>query len=76
MTDRSNWQTRKTTLSEQDQDNDLANATMEERVAMVWPLTVEAWAMKGEDVTRQQMRHDVVRIKRGERNLANLINHE
>jgi hypothetical protein len=41
---------RKSTLKEQGNDNDLSHLTSAERMQMVWPLTVAAWAMKGEDI--------------------------
>jgi hypothetical protein len=64
MTDRSHWQVRKSTLSEQGREDDLADASMEQRIGMVWQLTVDAWAMKGEDVTEQRLLRHVVSVKR------------
>jgi|GEM_PF-3942828 len=35
--------------------------------AKVWQLTVEAWAKKGIDITKQRMRRDVTRVIRRKR---------
>lgn len=67
MTDRSRWQTRKTTLAEQGSERDLAEMTADERVGMMWQLALDAWAMKGEPVVEPRLQRDVVRIIRGGR---------
>jgi hypothetical protein len=53
-------------LREQDHDRELAALSAEERLAMMWPLALEAWAFMGETVEPRLPRH-VVRIIRGER---------
>lgn len=44
--------------------NDYAHLTPEERLAMVWPLTVQTWAWQGIDVTQQEPQRHVVRLLR------------
>ena len=56
------WQVRKTTLAEQGNERDLEGTTMEERLLMMWPLAVDAWAMMGVDVRESEFRRDVVRV--------------
>ncbi|TWU25485.1 hypothetical protein [Bythopirellula polymerisocia] len=58
---------RKSTLAEQGNETDLQNMTPAERMAMVWPLTIAAWAMKGEDIASQRLQRHVVRIERRRR---------
>jgi hypothetical protein len=58
---------RKSTLKEQGNDNDLSHLTSAERMQMVWPLTVAAWAMKGIDISSMRLRRDVERVVRRKR---------
>jgi hypothetical protein len=58
---------RKSTLKEQGDDSDLSRLTSAERMAMVWPLTVSAWAMKGIDVSSMRLQRDVERVVRRRR---------
>ncbi len=51
-------------LSEQGCDDDLRNTTIEQRWNMMWPLTVSAWAMKGENVAEQEFQRHVERLER------------
>lgn len=39
-------------------------ATPAERLMMVWPLTIEAWAMQGVDITQFRLPRHVVHIER------------
>jgi hypothetical protein len=55
---------RKSTLAEQGAEDDLRDTTAEERIRMVWQLTIDAWAMKGIEVSDQPMRKDVTRLIR------------
>ena len=55
---------RLTTLAEQGQENDLRNTTVEERWNMMWQLTINAWAMKGEDIAGQEFQRHVEGLKR------------
>ena len=65
MTDRSHWQVRKSALSEQGFEDDLAHLTMGERMALMWPLTVQAWALAGEPIVEQEFQRHVERLIRG-----------
>ena len=55
--------TRKSTLAEQGKENDLRHLTPGERIALVWPLTVSAWAMKGENIASQRLQRHVDRVR-------------
>ncbi len=39
-------------------------ATPAERLLMVWPLTIEAWAMQGEDIAQSRLPRHVVHVYR------------
>lgn len=39
-------------------------ATAAERIKMVWPLTVEAWAMRGIDIAETRLLRHVVHVAR------------
>jgi hypothetical protein len=62
MVDRSTYPTRKLTLGEPEPD-DVAALEPAERLAMVWTLTVQAWAFKGHEDESGLPRH-VVRVVR------------
>jgi hypothetical protein len=51
------------TLAEQGEEADLAGTTVEERLAMMWPLALDAWAFMGKPVEPRLPRH-IVRILR------------
>jgi hypothetical protein len=51
-------------LSDQGKEDDLRDTTIEERWNMMWQLTVNAWAMKGEDVAGQEFQRHVERLER------------
>ncbi len=55
---------RKSTLAEQGNEDDYKRYTPGERFALVWPLTISVWAMKGEDVSQQRLQRDVDCVKR------------
>jgi hypothetical protein len=64
MTDRSHWPVRKMTLAEaRDFDDDLMHLTADERVAMMWQLALNGWALKGEPV-EPRLPRDVERVIR------------
>ncbi len=63
--DRSRFQI--TTLEMQGADMMLKDHTPAERMAMVWPLTLSAWAFKNPDVTEFRLQRHVVRVERSER---------
>jgi hypothetical protein len=58
MKDRSNWPVRKMTLAQaREFDDDLIHLTADERVAMMWQLALDGWALKGEPVEPRLPRH-------------------
>jgi hypothetical protein len=48
-------------------DEDDLRLSIEERVALVWPLTLDAWAFKGEPVAESRLPLHIVRVLRGRR---------
>ena len=62
--DRSDWPVRRTTLHEQSGD-DLENLDAEARVAMMWTLTCDAWAFRGEPIVEPRLERHIVRVIRG-----------
>lgn len=61
--DRSHYPTRKLRLGEAEPD-EAATLTPAERFALVWPLSVQAWAFAGKEESEQRLRRDVVRVLR------------
>jgi hypothetical protein len=55
-------------LQEQDQSEfeDLARTTPAERLQMMWQLTLDAWAFKGEPVVELRLPRHIVRVLRRE----------
>jgi hypothetical protein len=58
---------RVTRLSDQGKDDDLRTRTSEECFDLVWQVTLDAWAMKGEPVVESPFPRHVVRIVRRKR---------
>ncbi len=58
---------RKSTLAQQGSEDDLSRLSPEERMEMVWPLTISAWAMKGEDIASQRLQRHVECVERRRR---------
>ena len=54
-------------LSQQGHEDDLRGTTCEQRIDMMWPLALEAWAFMGEPVLEQRLPRHVVRVIRRER---------
>ena len=54
-----------TTLNLQGQDSGVPNATPAERLMMVWPLTVTAWAFKEPNIVQPRLQRHVARVVRG-----------
>jgi hypothetical protein len=52
-------------LCDQGQEDDLANTSAAERMEMVWQVTLDAWAFKGEPVEPRLPRHVVRVVRRG-----------
>lgn len=67
MPDRSAYRVRKTTLAGEGRDPYLETLSPSARVAMVWPLTLQAWAFKEPGFRESRLRRDVVRTLRGGR---------
>lgn len=55
---------RKSTLAEQGHEDDLRAGTIADRWGMMWQLTVDAWAMKGEHVAEREFQRHVECVKR------------
>lgn len=66
MKDRSHYPTRIGSLADSSFDEDLRYVSMADRLAMVWPMTVDAWAMVDPNACEQRLQRHVVRISRGE----------
>ncbi len=58
---------RKLHLGEEDDLADYIDKTLSERLAMIWPLTIEAWAFAGQDIRERRLSRSTVRIIRGGR---------
>lgn len=54
-------------LHERAEDADLEDTTPAERLSMMWQLTLDAWAFKGETLAEPRLPRHVVRLQRGER---------
>jgi hypothetical protein len=67
MTDRSKWPVRRIELHEEGDESYLRSLTPAERMAMVWPITLQAWAFKEGLTGEPRLRRDVVRVVRGRR---------
>ena len=66
MSDRIHIRVRVTTRTDADR-RDVADLTPGERMAMVWQLTQDAWAFKGEPCGESPFQRDAVRVHRGGR---------
>ena len=66
--DRKDMPVRVTTLHHADADDDeyYARLSAEECIAMVWPMTLDAWKFSGEPF-ESRLRRDIVRLFRRER---------
>ncbi len=51
-------------LQEQDKYDDIRSTTPAERLEMMWQLTLDAWAFKGERIVGGEFRKDVVSVIR------------
>lgn len=54
-------------LAEEPEDDYVASLTPEERLVMVWPLTLQAWAFQTGSTDEPRFRRDVGRVIRGRR---------
>jgi hypothetical protein len=53
-------------LLEQDKHDDLRSTTPAQRLEMMWQLTLDAWAFKGEPVAELRLPRHTVRVLRRE----------
>jgi len=51
-------------LADQGQEDDMRNFTPGERIAMIWPLTVSAWAMRGKNIAGERLQRHVDCVRR------------
>jgi hypothetical protein len=65
--DRSRTVTRLRRLTDPEDDPYVDRLTPGERMALVWPLTLQAWAFKEGVTPEPRLRRDVVRVVRRER---------
>ncbi|MGQ0643729.1 MAG: hypothetical protein ACT4P6_23520 [Gemmatimonadaceae bacterium] len=65
--ERRNIPVRKLWLGDEDELSDYYDKTPSERLAMIWPITVAAWAMAGHDISELRLSRSAVRIIRGGR---------
>jgi hypothetical protein len=61
---RRSWPIRRFRLGEEPQENLLATTTAAERIAMIWPMTVAAWALTGRQIPDYPRSEAPVRIIR------------
>jgi hypothetical protein len=57
---------RVTKLGESDAQDDLKETTPAQRLAMMWQLTLDAWAVKGEPIAELRLSRHIVRVLRRE----------
>lgn len=57
-------------LQDADAHDDLRATTPAQRLAMMWQLTVDAWAFKGESIAELRLPRHIVRVLRRDRNLS------
>ena len=67
MRDRSDYPVRKTSLGNEGHEPAVDVSSPGARVALVWPLTVQAWQFKEPAFRESRLRRDVVRTLRGGR---------
>ena len=53
-------------LEEQDNSDDLRSTTPAQRLEMMWQLTMDAWAFKGEPIAELRLPRHIVRVLRRE----------
>lgn len=58
------WPVRQYRLGEEPGDDLSATTTPEERLAMMWPLTLEAWELSGQPVPSYQRHETPVSVRR------------
>jgi hypothetical protein len=63
---RGQWIVREGSLGDEHLESGLDDSTPEERLAMVWPLTIQAWAFQGVDVAESRLPRHLMRLTRRE----------
>lgn len=63
MATRRDMTIRKSTLAAQGTENDLVNLTAAERIGLIEQLTIDCYAMRGEDIAEQRLQRHVVHLK-------------
>ena len=53
-------------LEEQDKSDDLRSTTPAQRLEMMWQLTMDAWAFKGEPIAELRLPRHIIRVLRRE----------
>ena len=53
-------------LEEQDSFDDLQSTTPAQRLEMMWQLTMDAWAFKGEHIAELRLPRHIIRVLRRE----------
>ena len=61
------YPTRRRRLSDPDDEPEIAAMTPAQRMELVWPITLQTWAMMEGLVDEPRLRRDVVRVVRGRR---------
>ena len=56
---------RVSTLQQQGKEQDLRTATPAQRLAMVWPLTLQDWSFTGKPLAQSRLSRHTVNIRRG-----------
>ena len=64
MTLRSNWPIRLRPLSNDVEDDLSASTTAEERLAMIWPLSRDAWLLSGQAIPDYERHQTPVRLSK------------
>lgn len=64
MAEKRNVTVRLSTLAAEGSENDLAHLTPGQRIGLIEQLTIDTWAMKGEDIAKQRLQRHVVRLER------------
>jgi hypothetical protein len=58
---------RKARLIDQDNTDDLVKTSPADRIAMVWPLTLNAWSFKEGRLAEPRLQRHIIRVYRRER---------
>jgi len=64
MADRSRYPVRRFSLKDEGRERGVTGRSAEERLAMVWPITLQAWMFKEGRWNEPRLRRDVVRVVR------------